>query len=58
MAMKAILILILLIVTSVCWIFSNNLVINGGDKSLTFKIKSIFYWIAVILSFSVGFYCA
>ena len=58
MAMKAILILILLIVTSVCWIFSTKLVVHGGDKSLTFKIKSIFYWIAVILSFSVGFYCA
>jgi hypothetical protein len=56
--MKAILILILLIVTVICWIFSTSLVVNGENTPLAFKIKSVLYWVAIILSFAVGFYCA
>jgi len=56
--MKILLILILLIVSVFCWIFSTSLVVNGETTPLAFKIKSVLYWIAVILSFIVGFFVA
>lgn len=54
--MKTILIIILLIIDIVCWIFSTTLVVNGKHTQLAFKFKSIFYWLAIILTFSIGFY--
>jgi hypothetical protein len=56
--MKVVLILILLIVAVICWIFSTSLVVNGENTPLAFKIKSVLYWIAIVLSFCVGLYVA
>jgi hypothetical protein len=54
--MDLILIIVFLIVTVICWIFSTSLVVNGENTPLAFKIKSVLYWVAIILSFCIGIY--
>jgi hypothetical protein len=48
------LIIVLLVVNIGCWIFSTSTVVNGEHNQTAFKIKSIFYWIAVIANVSIG----
>lgn len=54
--MKTVLIIILIIVAAVCWVFGTSTTVNGEHSSMAFKVKSIFYWTAVILSFFIGMY--
>ena len=54
--MNIILIIIVLIFDSFCWMFSTSLVVNGENTSLAFKLKSIIYWIAIVFTFFIGLY--
>ena len=43
----------------ITWLFSTALVVNGKHNSETaFIIKSIFFWIAVIIAYSIGYLIA
>lgn len=55
--MTVLLIFILVLVTLVCWVFGTSLTVNKSANTLiSFIGKSIFYWIAIIISFMVGHY--
>lgn len=54
--MKIVLVLSLMLMLGVCWIFGTSVVVNGESNKSAFIIKSIFYWVAVTLSFCVGYY--
>lgn len=56
--MKILLIVTLLIISILCWIFGTSATIDGKHTTVAFIIKSVFYWLAVTLSFGVGFYVA
>jgi hypothetical protein len=54
--MKIALVLVMVLMLIFCWIFATSVVVNGENNKSAFKIKSVFYWFAVTLSFLVGFY--
>jgi hypothetical protein len=54
--MKVALVLVLVLMLMLCWLFATSVVVNGKTNKLAFFIKSIFYWIAVTMSFLVGYY--
>jgi uncharacterized membrane protein len=54
--MKVGLVLVLVLMLIFCWLFSTSLVVNGENNKMAFKFKSLFYWIAVTISFLVGFF--
>ena len=54
--MKVALVLVLVLMLMLCWLFATSVVVNGENNKSAFKVKSIFYWIAVTMSFLVGFY--
>ena len=54
--MKIVLVLVMMLMLIFCWIFATSVVVNGGNNKTAFKIKSLFYWVAVTLSFLVGYY--
>lgn len=54
--MKIVLVLVLVLMLLICWLFGTSVVVNGKTNKTAFIIKTIFYWVAVILSFFVGFY--
>lgn len=54
--MKIVLVLVLVLMLIFCWIFATSVVVNGGNNKTAFKIKTLFYWVAVTLSFLVGYY--
>lgn len=54
--MKLVLVLVLVLMLVFCWIFATSVVVNGDNNKSAFKIKSLFYWVAVTLSFLVGYY--
>lgn len=54
--MKIVLVLVLVLMLIFCWIFATSVVVNGENNKSAFKIKSLFYWVAVTLSFLVGYY--
>lgn len=55
--MKLLLILMLLIITFIFWLISTALLQNGKNTKLSFIIRSIAYWLAIIISFVIGIYC-
>ena len=42
----------------VTWLFATATTINGQHNRTAFKIKSLFYWIAVVSSFCLGYIIA
>ncbi len=44
-----------IIVLLLMWLFSTSVTINGKHDFNSFKLKSIFYWSAIILSFCYGY---
>jgi hypothetical protein len=40
----------------VCWFLSTSTIVNGAHNSTAFKIKTLFYWLGVVISFLVGHY--
>jgi hypothetical protein len=54
--MKIVLVLVLVLMLMLCWIFSTSVVVNGETNKSAFKIKTLFYWVAVTMSFLVGYY--
>jgi hypothetical protein len=40
----------------VCWFLSTSTIVNGEHNSTAFKIKTLFYWLGVVISFLVGHY--
>ncbi len=42
----------------VLWLFATSTTINGEHNRTAFKIKSMFYWVAVISSFCLGYIIA
>lgn len=42
----------------VLWLFATATTINGQHNRTAFKIKSVFYWIAVVSSFCLGYIIA
>lgn len=56
--MKILLIAILLIISNVCWLFGTSLTVNGENTRTAFIIKSVLYWVAVVLAYGVGLYVA
>lgn len=42
----------------VIWLFATATTINGQHNRTAFKIKSVFYWIAVVSSFCLGYIIA
>jgi hypothetical protein len=50
------LILVWIFISTAIWLFATSLNIgNDKFKHLEFRFKSIFYWIAVIISFLLGY---
>ncbi len=54
--MKIVLVLVLVLMLMLCWIFATSVVVNGETNKSAFKIKTLFYWVAVTMSFLVGYY--
>lgn len=52
--MNTLLIIISAVFTITFWLISTALVVNGKNSGSAFIIRSVFYWIAVILAFCVG----
>ena len=52
--MKVILIIILVIIVLVCWAFATSATVNNKHAGKALIVKSIAYFIAVILSFLIG----
>jgi len=38
------------------WFATSSKILHDGDNAKTFKIKSIFYWLAIVLTFFAGHY--
>lgn len=39
----------------ILWAFATSTQVNGQHTKLAFIIKSIFYWIAIIIAISLGY---
>lgn len=50
------LIIVWLLISSVIWIFATALKVDDGKfKHYEFKIRSVFYWVAILISFFIGY---
>lgn len=56
--MKFLLVTVFIVIAIVCWIFGTSTTVNGKNSRVAFRIKSVFYWVAVALAFGVGLYVA
>lgn len=56
--MKIVLLIIGILFLMVTWLFATSTTINGEHNRAAFKIKSLFYWTAVISSFCLGYIIA
>ena len=56
--MKIVLLTFGILVLIVTWLFATATTINGEHNRTAFKIKSLFYWMAVISSFCLGYIVA
>jgi len=54
--MKGLFIFFWLFVLITCWITSTTTVVNGEHNATAFKIKTLFFWIAVLSSVFGGYY--
>ncbi len=39
----------------VAWLFSTSLTVGGKHDFTAFKLKSIFYWVSITVSFIAGY---
>lgn len=56
--MKIFLIIVLIVVTLTLWLFATALLENSKNTNLSFIDRSVSYWIAIILSFTIGICCS
>lgn len=50
------LLLVWFLISTVIWIFATSLKVgNEKYKHLEFKVKSIFYWTAILISLLIGY---
>ena len=47
--------LLFILISSVLWIFATALVDGNGNTRYAFIGRSIFYWVAVIVAFILGY---
>lgn len=52
---KVALIIVLLICSILCWLFATTARVNNEHNKTAFIIKSIFYWLAITIAFSIGY---
>ena len=38
------------------WFTSSSNILDSDDNAKTFKSKSVFYWLAIVLTFFAGYY--
>jgi hypothetical protein len=49
------LIIIFICISLICWIFATSTLVDGSHNKTAFKIKSFFYWLAIVASISIGY---
>jgi hypothetical protein len=54
--MKALFIFFWLFTLITCWVASTTTIVNGEHNATAFKIKTIFFWVAVASSIFGGYY--
>lgn len=56
--MKILLVVIFIVIAVMSWIFATSVTVDGKNTKDAFIVKTVFYWIAVVLAFSIGYYIA